>query len=697
MARAGKKGLKSAAAQGSQPVVQKGTPASVWGYLVLVVTGFCIYLPSIRGSWLWDDEEYILRNDLVHSANGFSRVWITLNPLGSDWGGNYYPLSTLVTWLEWHLWGDQTLGYHLVSVALHVASALLLWRLFSRLGLAFAWVGAMLFLVHPLAVESVAWMSELKNTLSLPLFLLAALSWLDYGEKGTMETYRASLLWFALSLAAKTSGLMLPVVFLAYGWWKCGRITPRDLKILSPFFALSLIAGIITLLPPHLATAPLIYQTVWSLGPSLACLGGTIIFLLGKCFVPVGPLPDYPGLEKLNPTAFDLLPWFILVVVGVLLLVGWRRATWSRPAALGLGFFLLNLFPVIFFVAKNYGWMNWSLDHLVYVPVIGLIGWVIAWLELLRQRVGLRAQPAIWAGIGAVLLLFSWGSFSYADVFSSADRFWTYTLEKEPENWRVHYNYAKSLENDAPRFPEAIAEFEKSIALNPSSDLPQFELATILETEGRSAEAKDHFLQAAKLNPHEMRAYLALSELARKAGDLTATETYIRQASTAAPDDPAPLAALAALRMQAGQKKEALDLYEQAVKKDPDQIAFRYNYGVALLQSGMPAPAVEQLQAAVALDENLVSAHQNLGVALAQTGALPQAAEQFGDVVALRPNDANARDNLGLALAQTGHLDDAIEQFQKALELNPRDVNAQKTLTKLISLQTGNPAPDVHP
>jgi hypothetical protein len=179
------------------------TLPSLWGSFVLVVVGLAIYLPSIRGGWLWDDGKYVLHNAIVHSPDGYWQSWTTLNAVGENLSDTYHPLSTLAEWVEWHLWGGQTLGYHLVSVALHITSALLLWRLFSRLGFAFAWVGAMLFLTHPLMVESVAWITELKNTLSLPLLLMAALTWLDYDEKKDPESYRGALLWFGLSLAAK--------------------------------------------------------------------------------------------------------------------------------------------------------------------------------------------------------------------------------------------------------------------------------------------------------------------------------------------------------------------------------------------------------------------------------------------------------------------------------------------------------------
>jgi tetratricopeptide (TPR) repeat protein len=695
MAPQRKKGRNSPGPErGSGAAAKTIAPPSLWGCVALVLVGLIVYLPAIRGGWLWDDGRYILHNDLIHSPDGYWQSWTTLNALGESYADSYHPLSTLAEWLEWRLWGDQTPGYHLVSIALHIASALLVWRLFARLGFVFAWVGAMLFLTHPLMVESVAWITELKNTLSLPLLLMAVLTWLDYDEKKDGDSYRGALLWFGLSLAAKTTGVMLPVIFLAHAWWKRGKVDPGDWKALAPFFAVSLIAGVVTLLPTHLAKGAAEAHASWSLGASVASVGWTVLFLLGKCLFPVGLLPDYPGFAILHPTAIDFVPWVALAGIGVLLGLGWRRAAWTRPVLLGVGFFLLNLVPVVIFVAKNYPDMTWSMDHLVYLPIIGLIGWWIAWLGALRQRISPRARNMEWAGIAAVLLIFCAGSFFYAGVFAGQNAFWTYMLEKERGNWRVHYNYATSLETEQDRPDDAITQYRIALGLNPNSDQLQFDFAHALKKVGKLDEAREHYLQEIRLNPRDVRPYLDLAEIAQQAGHVPDAEKYIEQARAAVPDDSAPISALAALRIKAGNAEEGLKLYEQAVKMDPDEIALRYNYGCALLQTGRLPEAVEQLQAAVALDGNFVPAHQNLGVALTQTGAIPDAIEQFEAVVKLSPGNLAARDNLGLALAQTGRLTEAGEQFRAALEINPNDATAQASLVKLNKLQSGVPAKD---
>ena len=187
------------------------------------------YAPVRHGGWLWDDNLYVTHNPLLRSAAGLKQIW--LNPTGV----NYFPVTATCQWLQWHLWQDRPLGYHLTNVALHLLSAFLLWRLLRRLGSEPAWIGAWLFALHPLAVESVAWISELKNTLSLPLLLLAMAAYVDYDDASGARPgpagwsrpagrYGLALLWFLAAMLSKSTVAMFPVVVLLYGWWRRGHL-----------------------------------------------------------------------------------------------------------------------------------------------------------------------------------------------------------------------------------------------------------------------------------------------------------------------------------------------------------------------------------------------------------------------------------------------------------------------------------------
>jgi protein O-mannosyl-transferase len=259
------KPIISARWSGQKEAAQKppSAPNFPWKKLLRVGLIFAavawIYSPVFHGGWLWDDDVLITGNLLVHHPVGLWKIWFDPGRLI-----DYFPLSVSVEWIEWHLWGDNTLGYHLVSIGLHAVNSLLVWNLLSKLGLRLAWLGGLIFALHPVMVESVAWISEIKNTLSLMPFLLAVSAYLRYEEQGRRLDYLLALALFLIAMLCKTSMVMFPVVLLLYAWWKRRRIGWGDLKRSAPFFVVSLVLGLVTIW--------FLYQH--ALGPKPIAVGG---------------------------------------------------------------------------------------------------------------------------------------------------------------------------------------------------------------------------------------------------------------------------------------------------------------------------------------------------------------------------------------------------------------------------------------
>ncbi len=647
--------------------------------LLIIGASLWIYWPALHGGLIWDDQWYVLMNPSLHILSGLWKIWYQ----PGNWV-EYYPLHETVLWLQWHLWGDDTLGYHLTNLFLHIANALLVWRLFARLGLGQAWLGGLIFAVHPVQVESVAYIVELKNTLSLLFFLLAMIAWIDYEENQTKNDYQNALGLYFLGMLCKISAAPFAALILLYAWWKRGRIGWHDVKGCLPFLLLALLLTSVSIWAGRayessnhdlIGGVPLggILSHIDAAGLNLAVY-------FARCFLPVDVLYIYPqwSLHPHNPLQY--LPW--LVFFAVICVLGRKRKSWGRHVLLGLGFFLLFIFPFLGFNAVSYMDFIWVMDHLLYIPIIGLIGLFVAGLGDLETK--LPSWRLLFIGITIIgIMTMAWISHSFAKLFINEETFWRHVLSRNPTVWLARDNLGCNL-MEQERYEEATVQERDAISLRPQTWDSYYNLGFALEKLGRTAEGEAAYKSALTLNPENPKIYLNLGELNRRLGNIAQAEALFTKASKIAPDDVSISADLAGIFEQSGRVPQAIALYEQAVKLNPDIAQLQYNLGAALLQTGNVSEAADHLDAALALDPKLpAAAHENLGAALAQLGRLPEAIEQFKAALQLNPSYAAARDNLGLALAQTGQVTEAIEQFRQALQAYPNDEKARQSLNKL--------------
>ena len=644
--------------------------------LIILIAGLWAFSPVFSGGWVWDDTIHVTRNGIIQAPDGFWKVWVRTDPQG-----DYYPLTAFVRWIEWHLWGDDTLGYHLVNIGLHLTSAFLIWRLFFRLGVPLAWLGALLFAIHPITVESVAWITELKNTLSLPPLLLAMLAWLDWKDEGRKRAYYRALAWFVLSMLAKTAGLMLPFVLLGHAWWKYGRISRSDVKAVLPFLAIAIAASAVTLAPQHSSTAVLAFQPVWHPVRGLICVGWMVLFMLVRCLVPWHLQPVYHGFVD-SPTGFvNVVPWLVL---GAFCAFLWhaRRHGWGRHLLFGFGFFLVNLVPIAGFTFLKYAVMVWTLDHDLYLSIIGLIALAVSGLGVLEARLSPALRAAERILVGAAIVVMACGSHSYASWFSNSQVLWTRTLQRDPAAWLAEQNLASdSLERGD--FDAALTHAQRFLALQPDSADAHFDLGLAREKLGQADAAAAEYREAIRRNPGKAEAYLHLGEAARHAGHPDQAEQLFRDGLKATPDSIELAMNLAGLLLKRGEAQEAMQLYDHAVEHDPDFAPLQYDYGSALLAAGTLPEAEEHFARAVALNPRFAAARQSHGAVLAQMNRLPEAIREFEAALEIDPTLDQARNNLARALVQSGRIPEAVEQLQKVLQYHPDDAQAQQNLARL--------------
>ncbi|MGH7995899.1 MAG: tetratricopeptide repeat protein [Opitutaceae bacterium] len=607
---------------------------------VIVLAGAVIYAPVVSGGWLWDDATEIARNPALRLPGGWWRPWFA--PAGQD----YFPLTATVHWLQWHLWGVDTAGYHLTNIGLHLLSALLFWRLLVRLGLRHGWLGGLLFTIHPLAVESVAWMSELKNTLSLPPLLLSVAAFAAFEAKeaaGAKGRARASLagaaLWFLAAMLAKPSGVMLPVFLLVFLWWRRGRIGWTEARATIPFFIISAGLGAVTL--AFQARRVIAHMILPSEGilERIAAAGLAVPFYLAKCLWPANLLPIYPRWPVSAEAAAPWLAWGALL--GFLSWLATRRAPWSRHALLGLAWFLLHLAPVVGLLPMAYQRISRVGDHLAYVPLLGILGLIAAgwsaW-EGRSARAPSAARSRLVSGsrlIGAVAcLLLVWSSRAYAAVFRSEQRLWTYTLRRNPDAWLAHNNLGQ-IYLDQGRVDDALVQCRAAVRLKPGFPEVHNNLGLALARAGRLSEAVAQWTEALRLNPSLAGARFNLAD------GLIALDRV----------------------------PEAIGEYERGLRLDPGNAAAWSDLGLALAREGRLDEAIARYREALRLEPDFAQAHNNLGTALARSGRLSEAIAEFKEALRLQPGNAGTHRNLAFALQAMGRNGEAAEHFAAAARL----------------------------
>jgi lipoprotein NlpI len=500
--------------------------------LAIIAAVFFIYAPVLHGDWLWDDDLDITGNAITQSPTGWWTIWF--DP-GSQL--DYYPIKASVQWVQWHLWGRDPLGYHLTNIGLHIVGSLLVWKLLSKLGLKFAWLGGLIFAVHPVNVESVAWIAELKNTLSLPPLLIAMCAWIDYDARGRRQDYFLALGFFLVAMLCKTAVVMFPVIILLYAWWKRRKISWGDLRASLPFFAVSLLLGWVTLDCESWCAQrhqqPVTAVDIGGLLPRLALGGLSLSSYFLKCFLPIGLMPVYPKWTVNPPSPGQLMPWVFLA--GLFAWIWRNRAGWGRHALFGLGFFVINLAPFLGFKEAAYMHFTWVMDHFLYLPIIGLIGLAMAALGQPRLPAPLRRWSV--GALALVVLILAWGSRAYAGIFVNQEALWTYTLRHNPDAVPARNNLGliKVLQG---RLPDAMEDFQRAVELDPDYVPALINRGHLRQQMGDNEGAITDLNRALMLNPSSSQACLNRGLARQSIGDFDGAISDLSRFATLLPQDP---------------------------------------------------------------------------------------------------------------------------------------------------------------
>ena len=636
-------------------------PLDWLGAIVILVAGTIAFAPALRGDWVWDDDAEIVQNAVIKDPGGLGKIW------RGEGLTDYFPLKSTVQWVQWRLWQDARVGYHVTNLALHLISALLVWRVLARLGLRCAWLGGLIFTLHPITVESVAWIAELKNVLSLPPLLLALDHWISFEQHGRRRDHGLAVALFAVAMLCKTSVVALPVFLLLFAWWRRGRIERKDFVSVLPLFAIAFALGLVTVW----------FQTTRAIGswdiPSggpferIGRAGQAVLFYFTKCLLPAGLLPLYPRDAAAGPA---LLGWLAWVGVGGVAFVCWRwRATWGRHALLGLGWFILNLAPVIGLIDMAYLHFAWVADHFVYVPLIGLIGLAVAvadvsWRHAQGGRLAIAGAAAAIA-IGALVQ-----ARGHAALYQGEAVLWRHVLQRTPDSAVAHNNLATALIRERA-YAEALEHADAAIRAQPDYADAHFTRAAALVNLGRVDDAQAAVARLRDGGRRGAELHLKLGAAMLQANRVAEAIPHYESALRAVPNWAQAHKDFAVALYLAGRAPEALDHYDRGLRLEPDAQTHS-NYGVALAAAGRVPDAIQQYERALRLQPGHPEAQYNYGIALAATGRLTEARAQFEAALRTQPGRAELHFNLGRTLQQLGQPAAAETEFREALRLNPR-------------------------
>ncbi len=566
------------------PAGQPRLPAGrrVLGACAIAVFTLIAHFPALDGGFIWDDHSYVEDNPALFGPGGLKRIWFSLE------APQYYPLVFTSFWLERAVWGVNPVGYHWVNLLIHTANALLLWRLLERLNVPGAWLAGAFFALHPVNVETVAWITERKNTLAMLFYLLSLLCFLRFDELAARPPlpgeprpgrsssglpasrsvaasilssrswlYTLSLVSFLLAMLSKTAVAPLGVVLLGLAWWRRGGIGLRDVLRSAAFLGVALLLMCITVFVERRAVSEILRPDPFF--ARLAGAGAAFWFYLYKAIVPVNLMFVYPRW-RIDPA--NVL-WYVpgLLAVGTFWLF-WRfRQVWGRPWLAGLGYFAVMLSPALGLV--NIFFMRYSLvsDHWTYFALIGPLALVAGGITRGLERFGRAAvwlQPVI---SGPLLLALGVLTFRQSAIYQDEETLWRDTLARNPACWMARCNLGVSFAARG-KVDDAIEQYQLALQLEPDAVEIHYNMANELAALGKVDEAISHLERALELEPNYAEAHNNLGvQLARQ-----------------------------------GESDQALAHFERAVQLNPSYAEAGYNLGLTLARQGRIAEAVQHFR-----------------------------------------------------------------------------------------------------
>jgi protein O-mannosyl-transferase len=644
-----------------------------WPAAAIIISAVLAFWPALSAGFIWDDDSMLTQNALIRGP--LKQFWFSTEPV------DYFPLTYTSLWLEWRLWGENALGYHVTNICLHALSCVFLWRAFERLKFPGAWLAALLFAVHPVNVESVAWIAERKNVLAMFFFALTAWSFATFAQTGNKRAYIISISAFLLSLLSKPAAMAWPLVAFAILWFYRGwhsspkqteSAKPTFAKIVAqvgPFFALAVALSAVTVWFQHnraIGTDTINHHGVVT---RIAVASTSIWFYLGKALVPY-------------PLSFVYSQWNVAVgnwlwIAAAVGLVGWfvaawsfRKDKWGLSALLALGYFVVMLAPVLGFVNIYFHRYSYVADHWQYFALPAVTVMVSALLAHFK----LKPVALVLAAIFAVI------SFAHSRVFHDQEILWTDTLEKNPKCWLAMNNLGFGWQNSG-RVDDAFAIFSRSLEIHPEQPEAHNNRGFIYLSAGKLDQAAEEFSAAIRINPRYAPAHNNLASVCSQKADFDRAIEALRCKG----DYQSAYNNLGCLMSMRGNHAEAIELIRKALAIQPDYSDALVNLGALLNDEGNQKEAVPVLEKAIKLAPENPDGYSNLGNALMALNQVDAARARYNESLHLRPSHHLAQFGLANCLLKTGQVDEALKIYQGVVEAHPEHAESHYQLATIYA------------
>lgn len=537
------------------------------GGLFIVLATLAAYWPVFFAGFIWDDDAYVTQNKLLTEADGWWRIWFS-----THFQSQYFPLVYSTLRLEHALWDFNPAGYHVVNVCLHIVNALLVWWLLKRLALPGAWLAAAVFALHPVQVETVAWVTELKNTQSTFFYLLALLAWMNFCSGKSRWFYALAILLHALALFAKTTACTLPAVMLLVLWLIHEPVNWRRILQVIPFVVMGFAMGLLSIWwEKHLDNYLPKYHLPGNLLDRLLIATHAIWFYAGKIFWPVNLMFSYPRWE-INAGHLWQYVWLAGCASVAAILWVWRRKLGRGPLAAVI-FFVAVLSPMLGFIPLYTFYFAFVADHYQYLACLGLVALFAAVVARLAAK-WKAARSLEWTLVFLFLLVLATLTRQQCGAYQNLETLWTDTLKKNPRSWMAHTNLGRLL-TQQDNFIAAEMHYQAALQINPAEEDIHYNYGNLLTRMGRLDEAIAQYQQALLLAPHKPDIYNNLGAVLLKQHRTDEAIVQFRQAIQGSPSQ-ALIHYNLGNALAAEQKiDEALAEYQQALKLDPSSELIR--------------------------------------------------------------------------------------------------------------------------